>query len=306
MTEYGINSSVIGESGQALEYVEAFRRTVESDVLEKLFLYRIDDHVHWLNWTRGIVGNDAVYPLPPPEPKPEWFPPKQAFWDIKEMVDDLVETRVSEIDSTNSEILVLTQGNGEVYFSGAVREDQLDRYGDCLWSPVNNYKDIPGVNVLVSRVGDPSLPTCGSSCDTPGQNRENSPWLGVHLAGLQEGAPYKVFLRFLTIPGHEASRGIRGLVPDSIPWKAFDQNTPVYRVIRAMHSDFMWEEWEVLLGTTQVKDGEIKVFLDDTANDGSCVFFEANLTGVRLESTIETPGPIFFDFFESGDTSAWD
>ena len=80
----------------------------------------------------------------------------------------------------------------------------------------------------------------------------------------------------------------------------FDQNYSEASVVRELHDGtYDWEEWQVYLGKASVKNGEIVVYLSDEG--GLIDFYEANITGLVLQSDLFEPRQLIFkDGFESG------
>ena len=320
VTEFGVFSvptpedDDLDEEGQADEYEAAYLGVLDRPRVERLYLFRTHDQPHPSQPEEsryyGILGNET-YSNPPP---PILYPEKPSFWRIRDLIAEIRRPRVVTVDASFPPFYVVLDEQSDTETTWITGDfEGTDSFRDCAWGPANDYKDFPGMRLFVSHLGPPNS-TCGAPCEPGTQQYEESDWLGIHIDGLRTGALYRVYVRFLTIAGHSDLRGIRAGLPDVPGWtfQVFDQNSPPQNVRPVREWDdgtYLWEEWEAYLGDSSPVSGELTVFFDDAANDGSCILYESSVSRVRLETTIPFPysaaGGIFFDGFESGDTIAW-
>jgi hypothetical protein len=164
-----------------------------------------------------------------------------------------------------------------------------DIVDDNYWSAVNGYHGISEADAIVVH----------STTEDPG-------WIKIAVSDLQDGAKYQVNVQFLTKPDElNLYYGVRVNVPIDVYWKELHQFVVEHTIVGEYTiGGEIWEERSVYIGDAMAKNGEIILYFWDRG--GTIQFYEGNVTGVNLTSTLYVPKtPLFKDGFESGDTSAW-
>lgn len=275
ITEFGVKSNLTGEAIQAAEYSDAFSGIIAKPSIDRIFIYRLEDHSPGEATRFGILGSTS-----------EGYPPKQSFFALQALANAVSEERVITVDAAAPGFLALESGSSTIAFSPANAVVTGLPWGFPGPSPTDNKWNVendaingglPGFNVFVSH---------GAF--------ENSPELGISVNQLASGAEYAVYVRYGTTPANPSLDGIVARIGNSPPLR-LDQTVSQKSVLRSWSS---WEEWEAYAGIARVTNGKLSIFIDDTGlNTGVW-------SGLRLRSIIQPPA-IFADGFEAGNLTAW-
>ncbi len=284
ITEFGIQSEIIGEEIQAQEYYRALELALEKTYIDKLFLYRLEDHSDASGLKVGIAGTVEA-----------GMPPKPSFFSVWNIISRTREERVLTIDQFSPSLLALS-GSGQASvqplsaisvglpwgFGGCSSQNPICSANDNLWNAENGAIDgaLLGYNIFAA------FPPF-----------ENAPQTQISISDLPNGATFDLYGRYLTSTGAFPRGILLGTSVQSLI--TLNQTTPGATILRELLGV---QEREVKFATAVISGNTLHIFLDDDPAASESIW-----SGVRIQNPDfnYSAGTFFADGFESGTTAAW-